>query len=85
MHSNTTSKSCEQNAVAALNDIDNVRHNVKKKWMYSVSFEKPGKQHAVINHEKLVKEESVKDIDSKVSGISTILSKVQNKIKRITI
>ena len=70
MHSNTTSKSCEQNAVAALNDIDNVRHNVKKKWMYSVSFEKPGKQNAVINHEKLV------NIDSKVSGISTILSKV---------
>ena len=68
MHSSTTTKSCEKNTVATLNDIGNVRHDVKGERMYSESLRKPGKQNTVINHEKLVKEESVKDIDSKISG-----------------
>ena len=68
MHSSTTTKSCEKNTVATLNDIGNVRHDVKGERMYSESLRKPGKQNTVINHEKLVREESVKDIDSKISG-----------------
>ena len=43
--------------------------------MYSESLGKTDKQNTVINHEKLVKEESDKNIDRKISGISAILEK----------
>ena len=52
--------------------------------MHSESFGKVPKQNTVINHEKLVKEEIVKDTDSDISGIRTIwslLSKVKNEIQ----
>ena len=50
--------------------------------MYLESLGKPSKQNTVRNLEKLVKEESGKDIDSKISGISTISGK-QNTVKGI--
>lgn len=40
--------------------------------MHSESLGKVPKQNTVINHEKLVKEEIVKDTDSDISGIRTI-------------
>ena len=46
--SSITSKSCEQNTVAALNDIDNVRHGINVERMYSESLGKPCKENTVI-------------------------------------
>ena len=82
VHSSTTSKSCEQNTVATLNDVGNVRHDVKGEGKNSKSLGKPGKQITIINHKKLVKQEWVTDIGSKISGISTFSEK-QNTVKVI--
>ena len=54
MHSSTTSKSCEQNIVATLNDIGIARHDVKGKMKYSESLGKPDKLIGGINIEILI-------------------------------
>ena len=77
--SSTTSETCEWNTVATLNDIGN---DIKGKRKYWDSPGRPDKQYTVTNHEELVKEESVKDIDSKISGISAISGK-QNTVKNL--
>ena len=81
VHSGTTSKTFEQNNVAILNDICNVRHDVKGKGKYSESFGRPDKQNNVINHEKSYEKEEVKE-SVKISGISTVSGK-QNTVKGI--
>ena len=81
VHSGTTSKTFEQNTVAVLNDIGNVRHDIKGKGKYSESLGKPDKQNNVINHEKSDEKEAVKQ-SVKISGISTVSGK-QNTVKGI--
>ena len=73
----------EQNTIATLNDIVSVRQFVKWEGKYWESPNKPNNKKPDINLVKLVKEESVKDIDSKVSGINTI-SGERNPFKGIT-
>lgn len=48
--------------LATLNDIGNVRHDIKGKGVHSKFPGKPCKQNTVINHEKPIKGESGKDI-----------------------
>ena len=81
VHSGTTSKIFVQNTVAILNDICNVRHDVKWKGKYSESLSKPDKQNNVMNHEKSDEKDSVKE-SVKISGISTV-SRKQNTVKGI--
>lgn len=45
---------------------------VKGEGKNSESLSKPGEQNADINHEKLVKNESVKYTDSKVPSMNTV-------------
>ena len=68
----------EQNSVAALNDDVSVR---RAEVRGSIQKQNKAKYCQIIN-EEFVKEESVRDIDSKVSGINTISGK-QNATKRI--
>ena len=46
---------------------------VKGEGKNSESLSKPSKQNADINHEKLVKNESVKYNDSKVPSMNTVI------------
>lgn len=46
---------------------------VKGEGKNSESLSKPSKQYADINHEKLVKNESVKYNDSKVPSMNTVI------------
>lgn len=57
-------KNCEQNIVAALNDNVNVNHVSR---ISRISRQTLSAKYCQIINEKLVKEESPKDIDSKVS------------------
>ena len=50
----------------------------------SETLSKPGKQNADINHEKLVKNESVKYTDSKVPSMNTVIG-WENALKDIKI
>ena len=75
VHSSPPSKNPEQNNVGTLNDVANLRQVVKGQVKYSESQGKSGKPNTVISYKKLVKEESVKDSDSKVSSINTISEK----------
>ena len=81
VHSGTTSKTFEQNTVAILNDICNVRNDVKGKGKHSESLGKPDKQNNVMNHEKSDEKEAVKE-SVKISGISAVSGK-QNTVKGI--
>ena len=49
--------------------------------VFRISIGKSGKQNTVANHNQVKKEESVKDTDSRVSGINTISEK-KNATKR---
>ena len=49
--------------------------------VFRISIGKSGKQNTVGNHDQVQKEESVKDTDSRVSGINTISEK-KNTTKR---
>lgn len=56
-----------------LNHIAHVMNIVKGEGKNSESLSKPSKQYADINHEKLVKNESVKYNDSKVPSMNTVI------------
>ena len=47
----------------------------KQKGMYSEPYGEPVERNAVIKHEKHLKKKSFKDIDHKLSGITTISRK----------
>ena len=61
-----------------------VMYYTKGEGIYSESLGKPNNQNIARYQEKLVKEESVKDIDSKCLRISTI-SRKQNTVRRYKI
>ena len=85
VHSSTTSKSCKKKILYQLLMIRyDVMHYTKGEGIYSESLGKPNKQNTARYQEKLVKEESVKNIDSKCLGISTISGK-QNTVRRYRI
>ena len=54
----------------------------KQKGMYSEPYGEPVERNSVIKHEKHLKKKSFKDIDHKLSGITTI-SRKQNTVKGI--
>ena len=75
--SSTSSKNCELNIAAALNDNVNVLCDGKQEGKHQ---RKCRAKYCQVINETFVNKESVRDIDSKVSGIDTI-SRKQNAVK----
>ena len=73
--SGTTSKISKQNTVAILNDICNVRHDVKGEVKYSKLVGKLSKQNTIINRTTIAKKDSVKE-SVKTLGIRSCFSYV---------
>ena len=80
VHSGTTSKTFEQNNVAILNDICNVRHDVKGKGKYSESFGRPDKQNNIINHEKITKRRKLRNQLKFQGSVQSQGSKILSKV-----